>query len=155
LRGKGMMKDFLSKRGLFDLQDLLFYKKYTQKVVNILRHLGAKGYVSNLHRMIGLGQLSLDQLEKEFEDAKLNRENLQLNSILIEGHDVKNLLGFMGETISNFGGNIKPMNNKPDEINGEYIFKTTFLVEDLPSKNIEGLKEAFYKNRAITKVRIV
>lgn len=155
LRGREMMKDFLSKRGLFDLQDLLFYKKYTQKVVNILRHLGAKGYVSNLHRMIGLGQLGLDQLEKEFENANLNREDLKINSIMIEGHDVKNLLGFMGKTISKFGGNIKPMNNKPDEINGEHIFKTTFLVEDLPSKNIEKLKEAFYKNPAITKVKIV
>lgn len=154
-RGREMIKDFLADRGLFDLQDLLFYKKYTQKVVNILRHLGAKGYVSNLHRMIGLGQLSLGQLEEEFENAKLNRENLQLNSILIEGHDVKNLLGFMGETIAEFGGNIKPMNNKPDEFNGKHIFKTTFLVEDLPSKNIEKLKKAFYKNPAITNVKIV
>lgn len=154
-KGKEMLKDILAQRGLFDLYDLIQYKKHAQTMVTMLRHLGAKGYVSNLHRMIGLGQLSLEELDKELTNAGLTKEKLRINSILIEGYDVKNLLGFMGETIAEFGGNIKPMRNSPDEVDGKNTFRTTYLVEELPSENIEKLKSAFYKNPAITKVTIV
>ena len=154
-RGKEMIKDVLADHGLFDLYDLIKYKKHANKVTSMLRSLGCKRYVSNLYRMIGLGQIDTEDFKKAMVDFGLTREELKINSILLEGKDVKNILGFIGKTIGKYGGNIKPMINEPFEEGGSENFTATLLVEDLPEKYIKNLKNAFLKNPAIKKVTVV
>ncbi len=154
-KGKDMIKEVLAKRGLFDLFDLIRFPKHSDKVTRMLRYLGAKRYVSNLYRMIGLGQLGVEDLDKAMDEFHLTKEELKLNSILLEGEDVKDLLGFIGKVVGRYGGNIKPMINEPFEQNGRDLFKATLIVEGLPGTKTKNLRQAFLKNNAIKKVTIV
>ncbi len=154
-KGKQMVTGILAERGLFDLYDLIRFKKHAPTLTRMLRSLGCKRYVSNLYRMVGLGQLGTDELKKELDKRGITKNELGLSSILIEGDDVKDLLGFMGKTVGRYGGNIKPMVNEPDEKDGRNIFRATLIVEDLPEKNIPKLKNALLKNSAIKRVEIV
>ena len=154
-KGKEMIKDILAERGLFDLYDLIRYKKHANNVTRMLRSLGCKRYVSNLYRMIGLGQLGLDEFKASLKEFNITKEDLKLNSILLEGEDVKNILGFIGKTIGKYGGNIKPMINEPYEEGGKENFRATLIVEDLPERYLKNLKAAFLKNPAIKKITVV
>lgn len=154
-RGKEKVSPVLAEIGVFDLYDLILYKKYSKDVTNMLRSLGCKRYVSNLYRMIGMGQLSVESFGEALKTFNLSKENLNIHSIRIEGTDVKNILGFMGKTIGKYGGNIKPMTNEPGDSLEEETFKATLIVKDLEEKNLKRLQKALLKNPAIKKVDIV
>lgn len=154
-KGKSMVREVLAKRGLFDIYDLIRFPKHSEKVTRMLRHLGAKRYVSNLYRMIGLGQLGVEDLDKAMDEFHLSKDDLNLNSIRLEGDDVKDLLGFIGKVVGKYGGNIKPMINEPYEDSGKDHFRATLIVENLPSGKIRNLERSFLRNPAIKKVVIV
>lgn len=156
-KGLQMVQPILQNIGLSDLRQLLSYQKYADRVSRVLNLLGCKRSVNTLYHMIGAGQLEISDFEKALATNNLTREQLRLNSVLIEGDDVQSLLGFIGETIYKFGGSVKPMTNEPYVESGEERFRTTFIVEfkDFPNTDYDAVRQEFLKNKAIKKVLIV
>mgnify|MGYP002813529374 CR=1 FL=1 len=155
MKGKEAISKIISLRGLIDLDDLLDIDKYKAGLEHLLFILGCKNSIPDLYYKVGSGVMNPADLEKHFNDAEITKEHLGLTSILIEGIDGPGITSLVSSKVSELGGNIGPMTNRPHEGGGETTFTSRMVVENLSPKKEAMLKSFFQKDSRIKKVVIV
>jgi guanosine-3',5'-bis(diphosphate) 3'-pyrophosphohydrolase len=155
MKGKEAIRKMISQRGLIDLTDLLKIDKYKANLEYLLFILGCKNSIEDLYYKVGSGVMNPTDLEKHFNDAEITKKHLGLTSILIEGIDGPGITSLVSSKVSELGGNIGPMTNRPHDEGKDITFTLRMVVENLSPKNEARLNKFFQNDSRITKVIVV
>lgn len=155
MKGKEVISNIISLRGLIDLDDLLKIDKYKASLEHLLFILGCKNSIQDLYYKVGSGVMNPIVLEKHFNDAEITKNHLGLTSILIEGIDGPGITSLVSSKVSELGGNIGPLTNRPHDGGKETTFTSRMVVENLSPVNEAKLNKFIQKDPRIKKVVIV
>jgi len=139
-KGKNIVEQLLSPRGLLDLTDL-------GSIVNpILYSFGCQG-CGDLYFMLGNGSIKTSELESKFDDAQITKKDLALSTIRLSGKDQPKILIDIVKTISAMDTSIVRINqnNKANEKVGD-TFNLRIVVKGLTREQEEELSKVFSKD---------
>jgi len=139
-KGKNIVEQLLSPRGLLDLTDL-------GSIVNpILYSFGCQG-CGDLYFMLGNGSIKAPELESKFDDAHITKKDLALSTIRLSGEDQPKILIDIVKTISAMNTSIVRINqkNKANKEGGD-MFNLRIVVKGLTREQEVKLSEVFSKD---------
>lgn len=153
IKGKALISKIVAKSGLLDLYDLTKLKEHTDKLGDLLNHLGSKRSLAILYRLVFYGVVTKEDLVKQMEEFGITKKSLGITTILVEGDlDNKNLLNIFTSEISKFNGNIRYSEGVGEAGDG---FRIKFLVEGLSKEAERRLRKTFKHDPRISKSKVV
>lgn len=155
MKGKEIIGNIISVRGLIDLTDLLKIDKYKANLEDLLFVLGCKNSIKDLYYKVGSGVMDPHNLEKHFDDTQITKQHLGLTSILIEGLDGPGITSLVSSMVTALGGNIGPMENRVQDSAGNTTFTLRMVIENLSRKREMELSKSLQSELRITKVIVV
>lgn len=143
-KGKKIMENILAPRGLLDLS-------YLGGLVNpIIYHFGCEG-CDDLHFMVGVKAIKINELENELDRAHLTKKELDLTTIRLIGRDHPGILIDVVKKISDLDLNIVHVIQN----SSEGVFNLQLIVKGLNPEQEESFRQNFSRDSRFSSNTVV